>query len=571
MPEEIRKLAAIMFTDMVGYSALTQKNETLAMELLKLQNEMLRPLFPKFHGIEIKTIGDAFLVEFESTLEAINCGIEMQRILYDYNSTASVGRNIVIRIGIHVGDVIHRENDVFGDGVNIAARVEPLATPGGICITEDVFRQIQNKTESEVVRLGKGKMKNIQLATVIYKLILPWEKKRLIYNERLYFIFRKNKSVWIRIMFVILALLGVLNLFVPMFLRFTNSFGKDVNPTYYRYNNQQLQFEVFNARNENLWSIPMRNPTVIDENGSANTSVIADINADGMNEVITILPFTIDKNKEGSVKVFSFDKRLMWEKEFIEEVHYLNRHNYESGFIAAGILLFDASNKEKQDVFVNTNNMRSPAIIFRLDNDGNVLGEYWHFGSCNVFKSFDLDNDGQKELISAGLNDTEDSTNNEFGCIVVLDPTKIVGKKKSLNAPGFALPFSEAEIYSVKLPNTDMNILMNARSPVTGLRTPLEKKLYFLTVMENFLNNSTANISFEYIFSFDMKILEVKSTQSNFQIRNQFINERKVQGIIDQNYLNDLKKRVQYWDGEKFVYTPTMNKNYVEAIKKSKQ
>ena len=193
MPEEQRKLAAIMFTDMVGYSALTQKNESLALELLKLQNEMLRPLFPKFRGMEIKTIGDAFMVEFTSALDAVNCAIDIQKKLREYNSSAPIGRNIVIRIGIHVGDVIHRDNDVFGDGVNIASRVEPLANPGGICITEDVFRQIQNKTENEAVRLGKGNLKNIEVATSIYKIILPWEKKKHRFVELVSFYIRRRK------------------------------------------------------------------------------------------------------------------------------------------------------------------------------------------------------------------------------------------------------------------------------------------------------------------------------------------------------------------------------------------
>ena len=92
------------------------------------------------------------------------------------------------------GDVVHRDNDVFGDGVNIASRVEPLANPGGICITEDVFRQIQNKTELDIVKLGKGSLKNIKIATRVYKIILLWEKNRLPLLIRSQFIFKKRKT-----------------------------------------------------------------------------------------------------------------------------------------------------------------------------------------------------------------------------------------------------------------------------------------------------------------------------------------------------------------------------------------
>ena len=137
-----RTLAAIMFTDMVGYSSLTQKDESLALELLEAHHALLRPFFPKYGGKEIKTIGDAFLVKFASALEAARCAIEMQRTLVMYNATATPQKRIQIRIGIHVGDVIHQNEDVFGDAVNIASRIEPLARAGGVCVSEDVARQI---------------------------------------------------------------------------------------------------------------------------------------------------------------------------------------------------------------------------------------------------------------------------------------------------------------------------------------------------------------------------------------------------------------------------------------------
>ena len=100
-----RQLAAIMFTDLVGYSALTQRNEAVALELLQKHWELLRPVFAKFDGREIKTIGDAFLIEFPSALQAVRSGIAMQEVLVDYNHTVDADRSIQVRIGIHSGDV----------------------------------------------------------------------------------------------------------------------------------------------------------------------------------------------------------------------------------------------------------------------------------------------------------------------------------------------------------------------------------------------------------------------------------------------------------------------------------
>src|SRR6266542_608133 len=170
----MRRLSAIMFTDMVGYSALTQKNEALALDLLDEHRKILRPFFPKHDGREIETAGDSFFVEFNSAVEATNCAIEIQTTLHERNKTVPRERSILLRIGLHIGDVVYMEQHVHGDGVNIAARMEPLAQPGGICISEDVARQIRNKISYPVVKLGEEKLKNISMPMDIYCIVLPW-------------------------------------------------------------------------------------------------------------------------------------------------------------------------------------------------------------------------------------------------------------------------------------------------------------------------------------------------------------------------------------------------------------
>ena len=178
-----RKLSAIMFTDMVGYSALAQKNESLALELLETQKQILRSIFPKYDGREIETIGDAFFIEFNSTLEAVNCAIEIQKTMYERNAAVDDSEKIILRLGLHVGDVVHVGSQVHGDGVNIAARLEPLSPPGGICLSEDVVRQVQNKIELSLRNAGIKKLKNINTPINIYYIILPWEEKTQMFSE----------------------------------------------------------------------------------------------------------------------------------------------------------------------------------------------------------------------------------------------------------------------------------------------------------------------------------------------------------------------------------------------------
>lgn len=172
-PKEQRRLTAIMFTDIVGFTTLAQNNEKLALRLLEKQRGMIRSILPRHSGIEVKTIGDAFLLEFGSALEATECAVEMQKTLHEFNEFAK--DKVLVRVGIHVGDVIHKEGDVLGDAVNIASRIEPLASAGGICISEQVFDQVRNKIQYPLTKLQPKELKNVQFQVDVYKLELPWE------------------------------------------------------------------------------------------------------------------------------------------------------------------------------------------------------------------------------------------------------------------------------------------------------------------------------------------------------------------------------------------------------------
>jgi|HubBroStandDraft_1064217.scaffolds.fasta_scaffold08702_4 adenylate cyclase len=169
--ESRRRLAAIMFTDMVGFSSLAQADEASALAVLDRHNRILRPLFARFHGREVKTVGDAFLVEFDSALEATECALEVQRALADYDASAPEAWKIRVRIGIHVGDVVQSGSDVLGDAVNIASRIEALAEPGGICVTQQVFDQVQNKLPVPMVQLPPVALKGIRNPLTLYRVV----------------------------------------------------------------------------------------------------------------------------------------------------------------------------------------------------------------------------------------------------------------------------------------------------------------------------------------------------------------------------------------------------------------
>jgi len=166
MPSEPkRKLAAIMFTDMVGYTALMQKDESKARELIERHRSLMKPLIEKHNGELIQYVGDGTLCRFDSAIEAVNSAVEIQKLFKSENG-------LDLRIGIHVGDVVIKGEEVYGDGVNVASRIEPLADAGGVCISGRVYDDIRNQSELKTHLLGERVLKNVDRPINIYSLIL---------------------------------------------------------------------------------------------------------------------------------------------------------------------------------------------------------------------------------------------------------------------------------------------------------------------------------------------------------------------------------------------------------------
>ena len=170
-PDGERRLAAIMFTDMVGFTALAQRDESLAMELLDEQRRLVRVFLAEYKGREIDTIGDAFFVEFASSLDAVRCAVSIQSALKEWNEKHPPEIRVFIRIGIHLGDVLHRGREVSGDAVNIASRIEPLAPPGGVCVTAPVYASVINRVEYEFETLGMPMLKNVHTPIEVYRVV----------------------------------------------------------------------------------------------------------------------------------------------------------------------------------------------------------------------------------------------------------------------------------------------------------------------------------------------------------------------------------------------------------------
>jgi adenylate cyclase len=164
-----------MFTDLVGFTALSQRNESLALSILDQQREVLRPIFNKHGGREVRTMGDSFLVDFPSALSAVKSAYEIQKTTRELNNSLTEERRVHLRIGIHLGDVVESQGDISGDAVNVASRIESLAENGGVCLTRQVYDQVQNKFDLTLTSLGPKSLKNVKTPVEVYKMVMPWD------------------------------------------------------------------------------------------------------------------------------------------------------------------------------------------------------------------------------------------------------------------------------------------------------------------------------------------------------------------------------------------------------------
>src|SRR6185369_5982064 len=160
-PKITRRLAAILAADIAGYSRLMGEDEAATVRDLKGHQAVVLPMLGEFGGRIIDTAGDGVLAEFPSAVGALECAVELQRVMAVRNQETPEHRRMQFRVGINLGDVIYDETRIYGDGINVAARLENIAEPGAICISEDLHRQVQDKLSVSYRDLGEQELKNI--------------------------------------------------------------------------------------------------------------------------------------------------------------------------------------------------------------------------------------------------------------------------------------------------------------------------------------------------------------------------------------------------------------------------
>jgi adenylate cyclase len=169
---ETRKIAAILVSDVVGYSRLAGADEDRTLARLRaLRSDLIDPTISVHHGRIVKRTGDGSVIEFRSVVDAVRCALEVQHAMVERNAGVALEKRIEFRIGIHLGDIVEEtDGDLMGDGVNIAARLESMAKPGAICLSDDAYRQVKGRLDRVVSDLGPIQLKNIAEPIRVYSL-----------------------------------------------------------------------------------------------------------------------------------------------------------------------------------------------------------------------------------------------------------------------------------------------------------------------------------------------------------------------------------------------------------------
>src|ERR1700738_1811142 len=169
---ETRKLAAILVSDVAGYSRLAGADEDRTLARLRtLRSDLIDPIISVHHGRVVKRTGDGSIIEFRSVVDAVRCAVEVQTAMIERNAGVPPEKRIEFRVGVHLGDVVEEsDGDLMGEGVNIAARLEGIAKPGAICLSEDAYRQVKGRLDLAVADLGLTQLKNIAEPMRVYSL-----------------------------------------------------------------------------------------------------------------------------------------------------------------------------------------------------------------------------------------------------------------------------------------------------------------------------------------------------------------------------------------------------------------
>ncbi len=318
------------------------------------------------------------------------------------------------------------------------------------------------------------------------------------------------------------------------------------SPMFVHLNPEQSLIDVYGKDNTKLWSLPaLALGRWEEENNSHRTSrvEVADLNGDGRGEVVTTAPLAGTKSPQALVRAFDSRHSLLFEQEMGGPVEFRGAR-YAERMDAWPLVIVQDSSGKGAEIIVAASGGRSPSVISRLDAKGNILGEYWHFGTLHGLFAFDLDGNGRKEVIASGTNDINDvlgDPGKSQAVFVVIDPLKLVGRNESRATRGFGFSTSDAERTYIRLPRSDMEEALETSNGVRMIQRTADSLLF--VKVDN--GSSTSPITFDYFFSNSLRFISVKSNDVNANEHTRLRREGKIRSTLDEAYLKRLGDEVE--------------------------
>lgn len=323
------------------------------------------------------------------------------------------------------------------------------------------------------------------------------------------------------------------------------------NPWYCEYNVSNNSIEVYDKNDTKLWEKRLKGDAAAMKNketvNAFHQLLVADIDHDGNNEVIILPALAVDQLVAPNLKIFDHNGDLRIKNLLpFQKIRYKTK-KYETEFNPTSVIY--GGNKQK-NLFVGFQNGRSPSIIVRYDEKGNIIGTFWHYGQLTNMMFFDVNHDGTNELVLNGINDTEDETARSYAVTVIVDPDKIVGDCESSATKGFGFSSSDAETYYIRYPNPEI-ILLSSINLFAKNELYREGDKIFRVLTEAMVK--TTEVAIEYYFDSTVAVTDAKFAGQTLIHHNQLYKEGKLKQPINDEYIKSLKDGVLYWNGSNWV------------------
>lgn len=334
----------------------------------------------------------------------------------------------------------------------------------------------------------------------------------------------------------------------------------DKNPDRYTYNSNQNRLEINNKLGQMIWSLNMWDALNLERNESTHNlsyTKIVDLDGDNNKEIATTVDLkNEDLIRRGSFRIYNNAGNLFHKINVDQEIIY-NGKKYQKEMYAGAFVIRNVDNSHQKEIIISANNGRSPCKIVRADAEGNILGNYYHYGFVSPVSIPSIIND----ILLFGYNDNIDASKLSSACIILLDPTKITGNSKSAQASGFSYEITHAEKMYLRILPSKINEFYHINPNIKRILPVTYNSTEALSIFVETVIDNNNEFAYEYIFSADLHLLEIKTVTLIGKVAQQTKTEKKLKGVDTKTYLDILKKEVQYWDGKEWRKEWTMVKH----------